>query len=882
MKAKFRIIFSLISLILAGCGGKNTPAHEHSYKKGEWLWSEKATGGYDVTAVFECSTCDENQEGHEVTIAVNEQDITSRVIEEATCSKQGKIEYTASVTFLSNSYSDVREFASKINDNAHHFIEVINEEYLAKEATCLEDATYYKSCEYCHEKSEETFVAIGTKLDHNLENHPAVSSTCLEHGNIEYWQCTMCEKYFSDEHAQHEISEEEIILPVSGEHDLTFHAGVDSTCSVNGHIEYYQCEVCEKYFSDEDGQHELSEEELILPLSDDHDLEFHEKVESTCTLNGNIEYYQCKDCNKYFVKNEQGKYVEITQEETISPLAHKMTLHEGHEATCYEAGTLDYYTCEHESDEIWYKDEEGTEVFENHNDIIIPQLEHSFDDSLECTHCHDSLKDVYEMEDTTALDAIAPVTLSDIGTTSGVTVTSDHVWGTYDYDTNKGIDLWFEMEYDVVSGQFLYFYLFNGGNEDGIVFRIETTRAEDDGYIHCCIYTVNEYTGATTVVRTADTDGTKFWFPKETGFHSRATATEKNLVHVTAYCVNEETNLYRCALTIGAESAIQQYPRTNPEDHTNTPMTFDIELGASYFSDLTNNNKAHKRVRFSSSRSGDNTHPSNVTISDYTSTASSLVYKDADGNVVGKFTNPTSSQVKFPALKAENKKFVGWFDANGNKMSDGDSISGKVVVTPRFVDETGNDMFTLSNYGFDTAGKWLEVSDNPEVAGSTEKTSPNGVSTTGTSYDVYFIYQLESAESGDRYIIFGAPYDTTDATTRFNIRLNETPGENALKGYAYGAGTIGGAGSSTSFTFGSNTRNNKFKPLLIHFNISLTGTNTVSVTVDFTDLATGTNYALETKTTTFNTDFDLSETFVLRNKFGIVASDCTGRLTDAF
>ena len=66
-------------------------------------------------------------------------------------------------------------------------------------ATCTEDAVYYKSCEFCHEKNEETFTVANSKLGHHLIHHQAAESTCQVQGNIEYYECDRCNKLFLDE-----------------------------------------------------------------------------------------------------------------------------------------------------------------------------------------------------------------------------------------------------------------------------------------------------------------------------------------------------------------------------------------------------------------------------------------------------------------------------------------------------------------------------------------------------------------------------------------------------------------------------------------------------------------------------------------------------------
>ena len=71
------------------------------------------------------------------------------------------------------------------------------------EATCTSKAT----CEYCGEKYGEL-----NSSNHDLENIPAKDATVTETGNKEYWQCTDCQKYFSDATGTNEIKLDDTVI----------------------------------------------------------------------------------------------------------------------------------------------------------------------------------------------------------------------------------------------------------------------------------------------------------------------------------------------------------------------------------------------------------------------------------------------------------------------------------------------------------------------------------------------------------------------------------------------------------------------------------------------------------------------------------------------
>ena len=70
-------------------------------------------------------------------------------------------------------------------------------------ATCTAKAV----CAVCDQPYGET-----DNTNHNLENIPAKPATVTETGNIEYWHCTDCGKYFSDENGENEIKLDDTVI----------------------------------------------------------------------------------------------------------------------------------------------------------------------------------------------------------------------------------------------------------------------------------------------------------------------------------------------------------------------------------------------------------------------------------------------------------------------------------------------------------------------------------------------------------------------------------------------------------------------------------------------------------------------------------------------
>lgn len=130
------------------------PATEHAYGEPTWEWSKN---GQSATATFICDNDENHQESKEASI-------TSTVKEEPTCTEDGITVYTATVEFNGKTHTDTKDVAD--------------------------------------------IPAIG----HKLTKTEAKAPTSTDTGNIEYWYCKVCDKYFSDEKAEHEITLEDTII----------------------------------------------------------------------------------------------------------------------------------------------------------------------------------------------------------------------------------------------------------------------------------------------------------------------------------------------------------------------------------------------------------------------------------------------------------------------------------------------------------------------------------------------------------------------------------------------------------------------------------------------------------------------------------------------
>ncbi len=99
------------------------------------------------------------------------------------------------------------------------------------------------------------------------------------------------------------------------EHKMTVHEGTPADCENPGTRTYYVCEECGQMFFDEEGTQPFTDlADTVIPALG-HDLEHVEAKEPTMEEDGNIEYWHCKRCGKYF--SDANAENEITEEETV-------------------------------------------------------------------------------------------------------------------------------------------------------------------------------------------------------------------------------------------------------------------------------------------------------------------------------------------------------------------------------------------------------------------------------------------------------------------------------------------------------------------------------------------------------------------------------------
>lgn len=102
-------------------------------------------------------------------------------------------------------------------------------------------------------------------------------------------------------------------------HNLTHYERVEATCTENGNIEYWKCTTCGSLFLDESATTETSEDQVLIEaLRHKFPLIKEEESESTCASHGYKAHWYCERCNQPFLDKDGTQ--ETTTEDVTKPL----------------------------------------------------------------------------------------------------------------------------------------------------------------------------------------------------------------------------------------------------------------------------------------------------------------------------------------------------------------------------------------------------------------------------------------------------------------------------------------------------------------------------------------------------------------------------------
>ena len=91
------------------------------------------------------------------------------------------------------------------------------------------------------------------------------------------------------------------------EHEMSYVAEKEATCTQSGEQAHYHCGSCGKNFEDEAGNREI--DDLVIPALG-HDGEHVDAKQASCLEDGNAEYYVCSRCHLAFADETCTKELE--------------------------------------------------------------------------------------------------------------------------------------------------------------------------------------------------------------------------------------------------------------------------------------------------------------------------------------------------------------------------------------------------------------------------------------------------------------------------------------------------------------------------------------------------------------------------------------------
>ncbi len=175
--------------------------------------------------------------------------------------------------------------ASFVSEKAEHTFG----DWTTTPATCLEEGSRQKSCSVCGYVVSEPI----EKLNHNLTKVDKIEPTCTIDGQVLHYNCSICGKNFTAEDGVTEITN--LVIPKS--HDLIQVNKIEPSCITDGQVLHYNCRVCGKNFTAEDGITEITN--LVIPKLG------HNYVNDVC-INCNVPYVRVDETGAI---SETGEYI---------------------------------------------------------------------------------------------------------------------------------------------------------------------------------------------------------------------------------------------------------------------------------------------------------------------------------------------------------------------------------------------------------------------------------------------------------------------------------------------------------------------------------------------------------------------------------------------
>ena len=208
---------------------------------------------------------------------------------------------------------------------------------------CVECGGYFED-DWCWFGIEPELVIIPATGSENVQHTEAADPTCHDRGNVEYWFCPDCERFFLDEACTQLTNALSIWLGELGSENVTHMEAVAPNCHFEGNVEYWHCADCDRYFLDEACTQLTNYLSTVAPATGSENVKHVEEVAPVCHKNGMQEHWYCEDCGTYFL-DEACTQIVMMPRFLVIPSEITMEYHEAVAPTCTEKGMQEYWYC---------------------------------------------------------------------------------------------------------------------------------------------------------------------------------------------------------------------------------------------------------------------------------------------------------------------------------------------------------------------------------------------------------------------------------------------------------------------------------------------------------------------------------------------------------